>query len=199
MMMLLNRIPIFSVAFILMNFFVMQAYSAISFDYVVICSDIVPDADTPSFEVCATAQYASPSPIQFGNGTVVYTGGYTNVYTIVQGLKEGDEPTGSLDENAGIEVSVFRDDSGQCDVSITMDNATTKCNSCLYCDDDSYSVDCTNIENGRSFDTCELSGQGVVFFPLIADALESPSENTPSDLITRFAELVLSFLARLFG
>jgi hypothetical protein len=200
MMMLLNCAAIFAFPLLLINIFVMQAHGAASLDNVVFCSDIVPDADSSSFEVCATASYTSPSPAQFENGTVVLMGGYSNVYTIVQGLKEGDESTGSLNEKADIEVSVSRDDSGQCDVFITMNDETAQCNSCSYCDNDSYSVDCTNIENGRStYESCESSGQGVVFFPLTADALESPLENAITALITLFAQLFLSFIARLFG
>jgi hypothetical protein len=152
-----------------------NVYGAVSIDNIVFCSDIVPG-------VCATASYATPSPAAFPNGTVFYIGGYYSTYTITQGLNDGDETTGDPSENAGIEVTVFRDDDDKCEVSITVDGKTSKCNSCRYCGSDSYSVNCTNLKNGRSFDVCESTVPDSVFFPLTASALENPYEAALSSL-----------------
>ena len=156
-------------------FLTKSVHAAESFTNVVFCADTVP-VDSPSFEVCATAYYASPSPAEFPNGTVVYVGGYYTTYTITQGLKEGDEPTGSPNEYTGIEITVHRDDYDACDVSVTVDKKTTQCNQCNYCRNDAYSVDCTNVENGRSFDVCESTASDSIFFPLSAVALENSNE-----------------------
>jgi hypothetical protein len=170
-------------------------YAALAVDNVVFCSDIVP-VDSPSFEVCATATYATPSPAAFSNGTVVYLGGYYSTYTITQGLNAGDETTGSPSEYSGIDVTVFRDDNDTCEISVSVDGETTKCTSCKFCGSDSYSADCTNLKNGRSFDICESTAPDFIFFPLTAAALENPYEAAMQALWSWLWNTLQSLLAQ---
>lgn len=177
----LATMAIFAQSLVVLTIFSLQCMpirnvnAAAAIDNVVFCSDIVP-ADSPSFEVCATASYATPSPAVMQNGTVIYIGGYYYTYSITQGLEEGDETTGSPSDYSGIEVNVFRDDDDTCEVSVTVDGETTQCSSCKYCGSDSFSANCTNLENGRAVEVCESTVPDFVFFPLTADALESPYE-----------------------
>jgi hypothetical protein len=53
----------------------------------VYCSRIAPNETAT---VCAVAQYLTPYPESFENGTVVWVGEYRSIYTIVKGLKEDD-------------------------------------------------------------------------------------------------------------
>ena len=53
----------------------------------VYCSRIAPNETAT---VCAVAQYLTPYPESFENGTIVWVGEYRSIYTIVKGLKEGD-------------------------------------------------------------------------------------------------------------
>ena len=51
----------------------------------VYCSRIAPNETTT---VCAVAQYLTPYPESFENGTIVWVGEYRSIYTIVKGLKD---------------------------------------------------------------------------------------------------------------
>ena len=137
------------------------------------CTEITDNVGT--FEACATGEYYGPSPMSNGNETI-YIGGFNYMYKIVQGLKAGDD-TSALSDSAfseaysiGIEIDVIRDDADECNVTVTVANMTEQCSFCTYCGLDNYTVNCGNIENGRSTD-CEAAVPGTVFFPLTATAL----------------------------
>jgi hypothetical protein len=158
------------------------------FSNAVFCSDIVSSTGEPSFEVCSIASYTSPSPALFENGTVIYMGGYSAEYVITKGIAEGTEVTDDPKQFAGIGISVSRDDFDKCTVLVQYADSSMdkECSGCKYCGDESYSVDCSNVDFGRKLEVCESTLPDVVFFPLTADALlnqtiptiEVPNNNT---------------------
>ena len=162
------KITPFFFSFAVTNLLQATVDGAASFDSTVFCSRIVPNATA---EVCAVAEYTSPSPATFPNGTTVYLGGYSSTYTIVKGLKEGDMFDGSSANNAGILITVARDDSDICTVSVALNDVNTVCNKCEYCGEDSYKADCSNVKNGRKMFKCLELGDDDVFFPLNASAV----------------------------
>jgi hypothetical protein len=173
--------------------------SAAAQNNIVFCSDIVPSDESSSFEVCSTGYYLTPSPFAFENGTTGYSGGYTNGYTIVKGVKEGQESTGNPDESTGIEITVSRDDFDVCTVSVVLTEGgnDAKCTSCSYCGNDSYKANCTNIENGRLIDVCESAGADIVFFPLSANTL-SNSVALPVESNSSFMSWIMTYLQNFF-
>jgi hypothetical protein len=164
--------------------FLPSAYSYASQTAIVECVDIAEDTGT-TFEVCGIYSAFGPSPAQLENGTTIYIGGYSNDYTIVQGLEAGtDTSSGNISASVypGIEISVFRDDADICGVTVTAPGSTDKeaCSTCTYCGNETYSADCTNLENGRDVN-CESTVS--IFFPLTAEALKvdaSSSATTPT-------------------
>jgi hypothetical protein len=162
--------------FAVVNLFAGCVNSAASFNPFVFCSDVVPTNGT-SFKVCATAKFTSPSPMMmFPNETITYRGGYSAGYTIVKGLKEGDDGTGNPQALTGIAIDVTRDDDNDCKISVTLkDGKKVYCKSCNYCGNESDKADCTNLKDGRSFNICEMAGpnEGNVFFPLFRKALSA--------------------------
>jgi hypothetical protein len=149
----------------------------------VTCENITLD-DSSTFQACAIGDFTGPSPAQFENGTTIYMGGYSNNYEFVQGLEQGFDTT-TLTEvelsnaKTGIVVNVGRDDYDGCTVSVTTTQNGTKddCASCTYCGNETYTADCTNIENGRMV-YCETAAVETVYFPLTEAALEGSRNAT---------------------
>ena len=129
-----------------------------------------------TFEACALAEYSTPSPASYPNGTTVVIGGYDSLYTFYTGLKNGLE-TGKLSSaklkaaSTGIVVHVRREDNNTCTVNVTLSGVEKSCRFCSYCGNDDYTADCTNLASGRMAN-CESAVYGTsVYFPLNATAL----------------------------
>jgi hypothetical protein len=125
------------------------------------CSFITYGKDT-SFEVCYTAELELVNEVAFENqGESPELQHFVYKYNV----------NGKNDSPVRIELSVeflyenyFEKDVNRCDVSIDEEF----CQSCSYCGDDEYSVDCSNIPKGRITE-CEPSLP--IFFPLVEDSL----------------------------
>jgi hypothetical protein len=150
-------------------------WGSMSFNPLVECSTITTASSTP-FEVCATSIAYGPSPASI-DGKVIYMGGYGNDYKIVTGLKKGVDTTALSESDAkkayGQEIGILveRDDKDKCKVTVNVKGDSKVCTSCTFCGKDRYSADCTGVKNGRKV-TCESTGAGEVFFPLVKLALE---------------------------
>jgi hypothetical protein len=166
-----------------------SAYASPAMNSIVDCTSITADGSS-TFQVSAIGNYTGPSPFMLANGTTVYVGGYSTNYEIVQGFDKGFD-TLNLTEvelanaKTGIVVRVVGDDFGICTVSVTAKNGTKDdCASCTLCGNETYTVDCTNIENGRMVD-CESAAIGMVYFPLTEVALgAAPTSSSTSDRST---------------
>ena len=146
----------------------------------VYCSRIAPNETAT---VCAVAQYLTPYPESFENGTIVWVGEYRSIYTIVKGLKEGDVydawvPGTVNDAGILIEVALGDADSENCTVKVSESyySEETLCNKCEYCGEGSYKADCSNIKNGRNMTSCvkltkDARPKDVIFFPFNASAV----------------------------
>jgi hypothetical protein len=134
--------------------------------------DVDDSTTTSTFEVCGIYDGFGPSPAQFPDGTIVYIGGYGTTFTILQGLEEGTDTSidGFAAADTGIEIYVYRNDNGACNVTVTIADVPENCSTCNYCGNETYySADCTNVENGRNVVECESTTS--IFFPLTAAAL----------------------------
>jgi hypothetical protein len=148
-----------------------------------------------SFEVCATSDQYTPSPILVYNETTgesypTFGGSWGYDYTIYKNSAKGLDIFNDantiplLNATTNITVYVNRNDNNTCTVHVktaqmpettpggdAVDNGVV-CNSCTWCGNDhwsQYSADCTNIEHGRMVE-CESAD--VVFFPLTEAALD---------------------------
>jgi hypothetical protein len=136
-----------------------------------------------TFTACATASYKTPELTTLPNGTVVRTGGYTNMYKIMRGVRKGVKlSTLSADELRlanilDLWVKIRREENNMCKVTIASRGNITQCTSCAYCGGAKYSVNCLNINKGRNV-KCESAMTGKVFFPLMEPALRVA--NAPS-------------------
>jgi len=152
--------------------FLPSAYSYAYVNPIVECVDIAEDTGT-TFEVCGIYEGFGPSPAMLENGTTVYLGGYGTNYTIIQGLEAGTDTTAvnvPAEAYTGIGIYVYRDDNDACNVTVTLRGSGQEdCQACSYCGNETYSADCTNLENGRDVN-CESTTS--IFFPLTAAALE---------------------------
>jgi len=161
-----------SLQLLLLSFLPDLTNSSVSRSPYVVCNTIT------DFRVCATGRSTRPAPAQFGNGTTVYLGGFSDTFYITslefQDLQGQELPTQTISSSDSyyrgvVEISVSRDDNAVCKsvtVWYNITNTTSECASCTYCGDDEYSADCTNVPFGRSV-TCELANlgnSGVFFF-----------------------------------
>jgi hypothetical protein len=138
---------------------------ALSISDGLVCDNV--GLETSSFEVCSITYLQSPLPAEL-NGTNEYTGSYINDYLIYRSFPNA---TGSLltdvaEYNAGYRIRVERNTSDAC-LGVWINQVN--CGSCMYCGDEAYSANCTNLKFGRDV-MCENAAS--VFFPLTAEALE---------------------------
>jgi hypothetical protein len=179
------------------TFLSMPVHAYVGINPIVNCMNITLNGSS-TFQACAIGLVTGPSPAQFENGTTIYVGGYSNMYQIVQGLEQGFDIVNLTqaelsNAKTGIEVNVARDDYDVCTVSITTEKNGTndKCVSCTYCGNETYTADCTNIENGRIVD-CESTSNGMVYFPLTEAALKGYMNATNTTDVPPMAEEVPS-------
>lgn len=142
-----------------------------------------------TFEACATTVFTTPALGMDKDGKVIYVGGYRSDYRMTTGLKKGID-TSTLSESelktaykSGITIQVELDDDNLCTVTVNVKEKSSECKSCKHCGKQKFSVDCTNVANGRKT-TCESAlgsqtvGQSKVFFPLKKSALSIPKPPT---------------------
>jgi hypothetical protein len=139
----------------------------------------------PPFEVCATYSYATPSlGMMTEDDMFLSLEDYFDWYTIVTGLKKGNEVFDLSDDDkakalsSGIDVTVQRDQQDSCNVTIDVKGLSSVCSSCSYCGDNKYTADCTYVANGRKV-ICESIGRNGVVYPLKASALPVDPKATP--------------------
>jgi hypothetical protein len=140
--------------------------------------DTLEAEDGSSFDVCYLYSSQTPSPAQFENGTTVYMGPYVNTYDVLEGVTDGEQ-VNNTDDSLLFTIEVGRDSqSNECYVSISPIQTYGQCTSCVYCGDDKYTADCTNLPNGRNV-TCEASlyAESPIFFPLTKEAMSTSDEN----------------------
>jgi hypothetical protein len=161
------------------------------------CTKVTQSTDV-TFEACATTLFTTPSPAMQEDGKVIYLGGYRSDYRVTTGLKKGTD-TSTLSESelkmaykSGITIQVELDDDNLCTVTVNVKEKSSECKSCKHCGKQKFTVDCTNVANGRKT-TCESAlgsqtvGQSKVFFPLKKSALPTPKPPTPTVVKTPVA------------
>jgi hypothetical protein len=117
------------------------------------------------------------------------------------GLKEGTD-IGTLSENKrktayknGITIQVALDDADVCTVTVNVKEKSSECKSCKHCGNQKFTVDCTNVVNGRkticeSAEGSHTQGESKVFFPLRKSALPTPKPPTSAVVKTPVASPV---------
>jgi hypothetical protein len=118
--------------------------------------------------LCGTAEFYSPSPAALENGTTFYIGGYSYIYHFYPAGLEGADLTGTANYT---EVAIGRDDSNVC-TGISVDG--TNCTRCVFCGNETFTADCTNIPNGR-LAVCESVAYPSLYFPLTDAAIAAPA------------------------
>jgi hypothetical protein len=160
---------------------------------IVICKSFSFDE---TVEVCATYSGFIPVPAIDGNETV-YLGGYGTTFQFWKGLPNGtniDEEAIPPEADANLTVAVFRDDNNNNSCTVAVNDVN--CTSCDYCGNETYSTDCTNIQNGRSVECEPLY---PIYFPLLALPQQGEEDNvTSADRPTSSAS-VRGTLATLLG
>jgi hypothetical protein len=155
---------------------------------IVECSKVKQSTNV-AFQACATTAFAGSGCGTEEDGKVVCGKGYNAEFWMTTGLKEGTD-IGALSESArktayknGIAIQVALDEDDMCTVTVNVKEKSSECKSCKHCGNHKFTVDCTNVANGRKT-TCESAegsrtkGESRVFFPLKKSALSTPKPPT---------------------
>lgn len=110
--------------------------------------------------VCALAEMYGPSPAQMEDGTVMYIGGYSWNYDILD--LTGTTPEDVMADQAaamslptiGTKIVITQDDNSACNVTVN-DQPCDFCTVCGNTDPPSINVDCSMVEGGRALTGCE--------------------------------------------
>lgn len=158
--------------------------AAVTLSSIVECSELLDDTGT-TFQACATTYTEIPSPAFAGNETIT-VGQTVYEYNIVEGLSPGVDVNSISEEeltsakSKKIVISVLVEQDNTCTVTVSVLGTPELCLACSPCGDETFTVECSNVVNGRDVD-CESTALGNVYFPLSADALGDDSDSASSN------------------